>query len=266
MTVDSLKYVIRIDSNESSPSRFQKEAWCMTEAEKLGVLGPQMIGVGMMEGHPYMLLSYIEGKHGEDVEKEAHIHVWGKLGEYARKIHSIKASGYGERMTAPGKFDGSWQEYLDYNISSLSLNDKLLTSGFITSDQSEILKTNFLKLKEDNFDFGLIHHDLSLKNTIVAPNGDVYLLDWGSAEVNVIPHIDVGEIFRSSLAEDSAELEIFLKSYGMTKEEFEKIKPDIIRLRLLTCTDKVRWTLDRKPELVNQKVKELQDVLKKISI
>ena len=237
----------------------------MNESQKLGVLGPKVFKVGMEENYPYMIISYIEGTHGEEIKEDEQTDVWEKLGEYARKIHSIKVSGYGERMITAGKFDGSWNEYLEYNISSLNSDDKLLTSEFITLEQSEILKNNFLKLKETNFNFGLIHHDLSLKNTIVAPNEDVYLLDWGSAEVNVIPHMDIGEILLSSLDENSVEFKTFLKGYGLEIEEFKKIKPDILRLRLLMCSDKVRWALDRKPELVEQKVKELQNILSLIA-
>jgi len=35
------------------------------------------------------------------------------------------------------------------------------------------------------------------------------LLDWGSAEVNIVPHIDIIEILESSLKENSKYFEIF---------------------------------------------------------
>jgi hypothetical protein len=52
--------------------------------------------------HPYMLLSYVEGRHGEEVKAENKKLIWSKLGEYARKNYSIEVSGFGERMKSPG--------------------------------------------------------------------------------------------------------------------------------------------------------------------
>jgi hypothetical protein len=76
--------------------------------------------------------------------------------------------------------------------------------------------------------------------------------------------MDFAEILHSSLDEDSQEFSLLLESYGMTKEEFEKIKPDIHRLELLRFADKVRWAIDRKPDLIEQKAKELKEALHRI--
>ena len=73
--------------------------------------------------------------------------------------------------------------------------------------------------------------------------------------------MDFAEVLRSSLKEDSEEFVPFLQNYGMSKEGFEKIKPDIHRLELLRFTDKVRWAIDRKPELIDEKAKELKKAL-----
>lgn len=261
LTTDSSKYVLRVDPSESSDERFQKESWSLGAAGKAGVLVPEVFGIGIEEKHPYILMSFIEGIHGADVDAESKNLIWSRLGNYARKIHSVKTIGFDERMISPGTFKGSWSEYLEYNISSLNDEDKLLALGIITEDQSRFLRDIFLQIKNTSFNFGLIHNDLSLKNTILGSDGKVYLLDWGGAQADVIPHMDFAEVLHFSLKEDSPEFAIFLDGYGMTREEFEKIKPDMYRLLLLRLSDKVRWAIDRKPELTESKAKEFKQLL-----
>lgn len=264
LTTSSFKYVVRIDPSETTVDRFQKEAWCMGETQKLGVFGAKVLGLGITESHPYMLLSYLDGIDGDEIEKDKQIVIWARLGEYARKIHSVQVTGYGEKMIAAGTFDGSWEQFLDYNISGLKADDKLLALHIITQEQSKILSEVFFKLKNTKFTFGLIHHDLSLKNTRVSQDGTVYLLDWGSAEVNIVPHMDIGEILDSSLEESSSEFDLFLKNYKISKGKFNEIRLDIERLRLLSCTDKLRWAMDRKPDLIGHKTIEFKNAFKKI--
>ncbi len=259
-TTESNKRIVRIDPNETTLDRFRKEAWCMNEAMKHSVPGPQVIKIGMKNGHPYMVMSYIKGVDGEDVGKEQQTKIWQTLGEYARKVHSIKVSGHGEKMTSDGIFDGSWGGgYLEYNIASLNDDDKLLELGIITPEQSKMLRDIFLRLKHTPLTFGLIHNDFSLSNARMSQDGTIYLLDWGSAGVNVIPHIDIIEILQSSLEENSKEFGLFLEHYGINREEYEAMKPDIANLKLLLRTDKLRWAIDKRPELIKKKTREFKN-------
>jgi len=260
-STSSNKYILRINPEESMLDRFQKEEWCMNQAQKVGVPGADVIKIGMKNDHPYMVLSYIDGVDGDDIEKNKQVRIWQALGEYTRKIHSIKVSGFGENMTSDGIFDGSWEEYLEYNISSLSNQDKLFELGIITQEKSNLLRNKFTKLRDTFFTFGMIHNDLSLNNTRVSSDGTIYLLDWGSAEVSVAPHMDLAEILQSSLEENSKEFGLFLEHYGISKQEYETMKPDIASLKLLQCTDKLRWTIDRCPELITEKTKEFKTAL-----
>lgn len=266
LTTTSSKEVLRIDPSETSLDRFQKEAWCMNETQKFGVLGPKVLKVGMKDGHPFMVMSYVDGTDGNETQQNEQETIWKVLGEYARSIHAVKVTGYGEKMVTDGIFEGSWYRFIDYNISSLSESDKLIECGIIMSQQSKTLRDIFLKLKSTPFTFGLIHNDLSLKNTRINPDGSVYLLDWGSAEVSVVPHMDIAEILHSSLDENSKEFELFLQHYGLGKEEFEEMKPDILNLRLLLCTDKLRWAIDQRPDLIDEKTKEFKNAFERLRI
>jgi aminoglycoside phosphotransferase (APT) family kinase protein len=258
LSTHSSKSILRVDPTEPTAARFEKEAWCMGAAEKAGIPVPRALGLGMQAGRPYLLISYIDGTSGEEASEEDRRLIWRRLGEYARRIHSIRTEGYGEDMTEPGVFDGSWSEYLEYNLSSLGSKDQLLARGIITSDESEMLESTFLELASAHLEFGLVHDDLSLENSILGSDGKVYLLDWGSAGVEAVPHMDLAEVLRSSLREESPEFELFREGYGLSREAFEELKPEIRKLQLLRFTDKVRWAMDRKPELLEEKAEELR--------
>jgi tRNA A-37 threonylcarbamoyl transferase component Bud32 len=248
------KYIVRLDLNEVTLERFNKERWCINEATRLGIPSPKVLGMGTFDRKPYMLTSFIEGIDGDLVKPEKHITIWASLGIYAKLFHGVKVEGFGERMKANGLFVDSWQEYLDYNIRSMSPQDKLQQTGVITPDESKKLKNRFKGLKEKEFQFGLIHHDLSLKNTRMGTDGKVYLLDWGSANVNIIPHMEIAEILESSLDEDSQSFKVFLKGYGMSIEKYQAIKEDMQTLLLLMKIDKIRWAMDRSPGNIEKKI------------
>lgn len=258
VTTESSKYIVRIDLSESTTDRFEKEAWCMNETGKLGILGPTIFGVGIKAEHPYMIMSYVEGKNGDEAIENEKDKIWNELGKYARKIHSIPVEGYGEGMITPGVFKDSWLRYINYNISSLTPDDKIIELGVITEKESKKIKNIFLELLNTNFNFGLIHYDLSLKNTILTTTGEVYLIDWGSAQSAPVPHLDIVEILDSSLGENSKQFALFLEGYGLTFQEYEKIKTEMAKINLLINIDKLRWALDRRRDKIDyfsQKVK-----------
>ncbi len=258
------KYILRTDLSEDTTNRFQKEMWCAEVANDQGVFSPKVFTVGLEGEHPYMIMSYVEGKNGDESTEDEKDKIWKKLGKYARKIHSIPVKGYGEGMTAPGVFKDSWSRYVNYNISSLTQNDKVIELGVITEKESEKMKNIFLELLNTNFNFGLIHHDLSLKNTILTTNGEVCLIDWGSAKSAPVPHLDIAEILDSSLDENSKQFALFLEGYGLTFQEYEKIKPEMAKVNLLIHTDKLRWALDRKKEKIGHFSQEVKDKLTKV--
>jgi aminoglycoside phosphotransferase (APT) family kinase protein len=256
----SAKYILRSDLRDTTIDRFQKEKWCMEAAHEAGIPGPRVLGLGMRESRPYLLISYIEGTHGEDAHASKQF-IWSKLGHYARKIHSIEVKGFGDNMILPGVFGDSWVRYLDYNISELTADDILLSLGLISPDESAALKNAFAALKNPRFNFGLIHGDLALRNTILASDETVYLLDWGSAQADVIPHPDFAEILHASLNQDSDEFRLFLHGYGVERKELARIAPEMKGLQLLRRTDTLRWAVDRRPDVIPEKAKDLKTAL-----
>ncbi|PIR44508.1 MAG: phosphotransferase [Candidatus Vogelbacteria bacterium CG10_big_fil_rev_8_21_14_0_10_51_16] len=264
VTTERSKYVVRSDPNESTIDRFKKEAWCQVEASKQGIIVPEVLQLGLKNEHPYMLLSHVAGISGQDSDKDSQDRIWRKLGEYARKIHFVPASGYGESMSAPGIFSDSWTRYLDYNISSLTRDDKAIGLGVISEQQSERIKEVFLNLKNARFNLGLTHDDLSLKNTILTTDDEVCLIDWGSAMVAPVPHVDIAEILNSSLDQNSRQFALFLEGYGLTHQDFQEIRVEIDQLNLLIHMDKLRWAIDRKKERIEHFSQQVKTKLAKV--
>jgi fructosamine-3-kinase len=243
------KFVVRLNEANELP-RFQKEAWCQEQALKNSILSPKTIEVGVKDNIAYMILEFIPGINGKTITDNKEF-VWQTLGKYARIFNSIKVTGFGEDMTSQGVFSDSWQRYLNYNIDSLSANDKLLSMGIITQQQSRTILEKFLKLKNYNFNFGLVHGDLSLSNTIVDEN-KVTLIDWGCAEASIVPHVEFVDLFYNQSFNHDLSLDDFLLGYGMSQSEFDLIKPEIDMLNLLHAVDKLRWAIDKSPEKIDE--------------
>lgn len=252
------KVVVRMNDNDTFPS-FIKEKWCIEQAAAVGVPGPEVLSIGIVDETAYMIQAFIEGDNGLD-STVPKADVWRKLGEYAKLIHSIQVNGYGENLIDPvhGEFqspshagsDGSWQGYVQYNIDSLTEHDRLIELGVITRMDSQKVRKWFENLKSEPFRFGLNHGDISLKNTIVNQANQVILLDW-NAEVSVVPHATVAQLMHYQILglEEGAsveEFQTFIDGYGIS----EKDLPEMRHLLLLRAFDNLRWAIDRSPDLI----------------
>lgn len=252
--------VVRMNDDARAQQDYAKERWCMEQAAAHGVPGPQVLVLGERENFAYMLQTFATGTHGADPALDSQA-IWRALGQYAQRIHAIPVVGYGEQLadgaqkrfaapTHPG-FDGTWSGFIQYNVESLTAQDPLLTLGVLTQAQAKLIRQQFEALHAQTFTFGLTHGDLSLKNTIVDPAGQVILLDWGSAEVHITPHWEIIQLLDGQTAVNispALALQAFLDGYGLSADEFAAHQPILWVLRLLRALDKVRWALDCCPE------------------
>lgn len=242
------QFVVRVNE-EASQAQFKKEAWCITQATAVGIPGPRVLAVGTRDGHAYMLQTYVAGENGADTPAHA-TSIWRTLGSYARLLHGIATDGFGETLFPDqhGVFTDSWARFLAYNIDSLTPDDPLVALGVMTLAQAREIEAVFHDLRTKPFHFALNHGDLALRNTLVERGGTITLLDWGCAEAHIVPHFDLNEIRRSSLAPSTPDFAAFLEGYGLSSAEFRAMLPDLDSLAVLRAFDKLRWALDRKPE------------------
>jgi len=270
--------IVRLNDDRQAYAIFEKERWCMEQARLLGIPGPDVISIGTYGEVAYMVLTVVEGTHGEDTDFDKR-KVWRRLGGYARIFHSIKVQGFGENIVDPKKgifkapkhdnFDGTWRGFIKYNVESLTEDDELRKRNVLTKEQSTTIKERFEGLYEKAFQFGIIHGDLSLKNTIVNDDGIVALLDWGSAHVTIVPHFEIVELIRSQIDQgypSDLELWEFLEGYGFSKSDYVAIKEEINTLLLLRSIDKLRWALDCSPRDIPSFISHVNKVVERVKV
>lgn len=241
---------------EDALSDYRKERWCLEQAAARGVPGPSVLALGEAETVAYLLQSRVPGENGED-RPDAAEHLWREIGRYARAIETIPVTGFGEELTDPerGVFGDShvsaWRDFVTYNIESLTDTDPLLQLNVLTRAQSSQARRLFEEIRDREFSIGLHHGDLSLKNTHLAADGTVYLLDWGSAAADLSPQAALMNVLKSHLLTndpDAAGFRAFLAGYGLSPSAFEAMRPELDTLLLLRAFDLVRYALDRSPE------------------
>ena len=240
---------------------YEKEAWCLAQAAAVGIPGPEVLEMGRWEGRPFMLQTLVEGVNGEDSGwNEAHI--WHVLGQYARRIHAIVVDGFGESLADfhRGNAQGAWQAYVDYNLRSLAPDDALLRLNVYRPEQVDEIRQVFQTLRRGVFRIGLNHYDLALRNTLVDAKGQVTLLDWGSAEVHLVPHYDLLEILRR-LHPGDERFQAFLEGYGLDEAEFAALLPEVRSLGLLKAFDLTRWAIDRCPPRIDEIAAQARQVV-----
>jgi hypothetical protein len=118
----------------------------------------------------------------------------------------------------------------------------------------------FHTLREATFRIGLNHYDLAIRNTMVDATGQVTLLDWGSAEVHLVPHYDLLEILCRMHPED-ARFQAFLEGYGLDEGEFAALLPEVQSLALLKAFDLTRWAIDRCPSRIEEIAEQARQVV-----
>jgi len=254
---DNSKVIVRMNDT-GTYSSFAKEKWCIEQARAVGIPSPEVLSIGIAYETAYMIQSFVDGVNGLDSTKSKS-DIWRQLGFYVKLIHTIPAKGYGENLIDPihGMFqspphagtDGSWLGYLNYNINSLTESDRFILLGIINQTESKRIRKLFEGLKKEKFRFALNHGDISLKNTIVNNEGQVVLLDWGSAEVSVVPHGEIIELMKSQIlgvGPNIEEFKAFLDGYGLKEKDIASMKP----LLLLRAFDKLRWAIDQSPDLI----------------
>lgn len=230
-------YIIRINEDINQIIEYKKEKWCLEEVIKLGIKSPKVLKIGVSFEVSYMIQEKIEGINGKLCSSKEKEEIWHTLGIYAKKYQKIKRIKVEE--VERNEFHKNWKARLDYNIKELHSEDSLLKKGVLNKNEQKSAKAIIGKLKNKDLKEGLVHGDLCPRNVIWA-KGEVYLLDWGTAVINVIPHNEIGILLLSEEANET-EFQSFLKGFGINEKDYKTIENEIHTLNLLHRLDKYRW-------------------------
>jgi len=235
---------------------YEKERWCIGQARRLGIPSPEVLALGTHDGRAYMLQTFLD----HPLPASDNPAVWEALGDYARRIHSVTTSGWGDVFTDGHASVGDWNRYLEYNLASLGPQDPLVAMGLLTESTSREIRGRFEDLKKRDFTFALCHGDLAPFNTLLAEGGEVYLLDWGCARSEIVPYFEINEILSKEIA-DQRSWAAFLNGYGLAASEFAGLREDLDTLALLRAIDTMRWGMDRAPREIPRLAGKLRSAL-----
>jgi aminoglycoside phosphotransferase (APT) family kinase protein len=226
---------------------YDKERWCIDLAATAGVPGPDVLAIGEHAGRAFMLQHRVPGVNGK-LSTMPPGELFQTLGRYARLIHGLPVNGFGdsiERFENGNGRDG-WLGFVDYNLGELTDQDPLLALGVYSRDQQATVRAAFRRLRGLPLRVGLNHGDLARRNTIVDASGRVTLLDWGCAEMHIVPHYDLNALL-AWYELDHANLRAFLDGYEITGAEWAATLPELAAFALLKSFDLTRWAIDRCP-------------------
>lgn len=261
--------IVRMSDERRGVAEYQKEAWCLERAATVGVPGPTVLAIGVVGALPYMIQTRVPGVNGKEAPSRERTRLWRELGRYARLIHSLPVTGFGDQLSDPaqgvfGSHTPTWPDFISYNLDSLTPDDELIGLGMYTEAERGQIVGVFESLRAQPFQVGLSHGDLAPRNTIREPSGRVSLLDWGCAEVHLVPHYDLTEMLRWHRPEGEV-MQAFRDGYGLSAAEFRALLPQIASLQLLKAFDLVRWALARSPEDIPRCVARARQSLDQLS-
>jgi tRNA A-37 threonylcarbamoyl transferase component Bud32 len=241
----------RAGSDETALRDYQKEAWCLEKARQIGLPGPRALSTGDHDGRAYIVLTYVPGESGVGVPMNV-LGVWKELGGYAARIRQIPVSGFGNVLadSEAGRFEDSfhtsWRDQIEYNIDRLVPDDPLIRLGVYDRSQQDDVRTHFKEMLLEEWSFALSHGDLVPANTIIDGAGDVHLMDWGSAAVDVWPEGVVANTRRLLYSGKStpAAAGWFLDGMELTDSQSARFRTRVERVMLLKAFDLTRWALD----------------------
>ena len=246
------KRLLRINTISYKEGEFEREALCISKAKEAGIKVPEVLTVWMKWETRYMIYDYISWKDWNESDADK-VKLRRVLWEYAKKLHSITIEWYWSTIWEPSI--RWWDDYVHYNIVSLGEWDELRRLWVLTDEASDVVKNLFSKMLWRNFSTGIIHNDISLKNIIVSDDWECTLIDWWSAEINIVPYMEFIEIIERHLDVNSPndeELSAFIGWYGLTNDGFNTMQEDLIICSLLNSFDKLRWAIDKNPEQIEE--------------
>lgn len=250
-------YIIRLNAEPQRRLEYKKEQWCIEKSKNLGIPSPKFLKIGFQDTIAFMIQEKILGTHGKYCGCEEKRTIWEKLGAYASKYQQI--TRIEDKEVEESEFHKSWNAKLAYHCSALNKDDSLVKKGVLTLEEQQKAKKIVSRLQPIAFKFGLVHGDLCPRN-VIWNKSDVYLLDWGTAEINVIPHTEIGIVLMSNEA-TQREFHCFLRGLGISTAKYKKIEAEIHALNLLYRLDKYRWADDHHVENIKEYEERVKDTL-----
>ncbi|MDB5259695.1 MAG: aminoglycoside phosphotransferase family protein [Candidatus Taylorbacteria bacterium] len=223
--------ILRMQKSHDALKTYRMEEWCMNAALQLHIPTPRPLAVGIEEEYAYSFQEFIPGIRGTVMHDETK-RIWRALGSYAKKYNTIPAEEY--------KIDLTW------------IDEQLFDDGFfvkhklLTETQIADMRARVDEIKGWHYLPMLCHGNLGPENTIVHPDGDIYVIDWGTASGSRAPHGELADIFAWNTGKKN--VDEFIAGYGIEPEELDLMMHDIQTLVLVRILTSLRWKIEKHPD------------------
>lgn len=216
-------YIVRISTTHTKLHDFFKEQWVVHKVSEKGVPVPEILEVGNeIIPFPYMLQEKING--AEAMDHPLRTDVLCDLGKYAKQIHSIETTGFGQNFDwSKNKLSkqSTWGNYLENELKVSERLKFLQKHNMLPRTKLAKLERHFRKICKWKLSPCLNHSDLRLKNVLVNKKGKIQaIIDWENCSSNIAPYWDLS-IALHDLSIDGKQR--FLEGYGLDFDEFNKM-------------------------------------------
>lgn len=212
-------------TSEYELREYEREQYWLTRAAAAGIPCPHVVATGWHNNTAYSIQTFIAGVNGLEAPVSP-LMIREELGRLAHLIHGIPVEDA----------EAKWRNYCNFIVASLTEDDVKITLGIYAAHQQDVLRQVFLKLAGLPLCYGLNHCDLHPRNTMVAPDGRVFLLDWGAAsrDINIVPHAELASLLWELDVSDDM-FRAFVRGYGLSEAEFAALLPEVLAIDLIGC-------------------------------
>jgi hypothetical protein len=242
---------------------FQREAWCFSQLQLLGVLIPTVLGCGTLRGYAYSLARFIPESQPISSSAADPGSVWKVLGRYARCLNSL--SILPSDQNNPSAAPHAWEEYLTQDVH-LIVNIPIWKDN-LSTDQLQAVQCHLLKCAQRSHALGVCQFDLGVDNAVIRGDdcSQIYLLDLEWLLLAPVPFYQLACILANNGAAAALPNNIsFLGGYGLTDTESAAMAPELERFILYRLMRGTAWAYTRCPELAHGLRERAMPLLQKV--
>lgn len=238
------RFILRLHPGEETVRTYEKERWCIEQSTKVGVPNAECLAIGSGDGKAWMIQTALNAVDATDWRGDR-LHVWRQLGKHAAAINSIVTTGFGWDLedSESGNFGGTWGDVVQWSLNDLFEDGFFRRQLILTGQQEGAARARLEEMVDWTVQPRLSHGNLAPKNAMVAADGTVFVIDWGTAGSMPAPYQDLSDVMTWgwSIAEVSA----FMEGYGISESDALQMNRCLQTLVLQRLLDSIKWAARR---------------------
>lgn len=238
------RLVLRARFGSEQVGTFLKERWCAARAREAGIPTPEILSVGVLGTHAYSIQRWSPGTPGDRYRGDIRS-LWETIGRWTKCIHSIEALGFGEELGGPVSGDASLAGWVERQIAYALSDGELVKAAVLTASEARECEQRLREIAAWRCAPRLCHGDLGPRNVLVAEDGSITVLDWGTASGHAAPELDLAELLVWDV--EPAHVEAFLRGYGRSDAELVRLADRLRALQLWRMLTAARWLHAERP-------------------